>query len=161
MKVVTIPTTGANPIVVTINNTTFRYRAGETTLVPDDVAAVIENIKANMPKEAVEPGKPGQVLTKMEHGAAFADLPKELPTIGSEDGKVLRTFDGSCFWGDVPIADTDRYGGVKCGSAVADATDETDVVTQLNALIASLVAAGVISEYQTSSEVTTGGNEPQ
>ena len=164
MKVVTIPTTGANPIVVTINNTTFRYRAGETTLVPDDVAAVIENIKANMPKEAVEPGKPGQVLTKMEHGAAFADLPKELPPIskaGSEDGKVLQIFDGLCFWGTVPIASTDTYGGVKCGSAVADATDETDVVTQLNALIASLVAAGVISEYQTSSEVTTGGNEPQ
>ena len=78
-----------------------------------------------------------------------------------EDGLVLQTFDGICFWGTVPIASTDRYGGVKCGSAVADATDETDVVTQLNALIASLVAAGVISEYQTSSEVTTGGNEPQ
>ena len=36
-------------------------------------------------------------------------------------------------------------GGVLQGAAVADATDETDVVAQFNALLASLRAAGVIA----------------
>lgn len=41
MKKITIPTC-MNPCVVTINNQSYRYKAGETVEVPDDVAAVIE-----------------------------------------------------------------------------------------------------------------------
>lgn len=37
-------------------------------------------------------------------------------------------------------------GGFTPGEAVADATDETDVVAQFNALVASLRTAGVIEQ---------------
>lgn len=48
----------------------------------------------------------------------------------------------------LPAASTNAIGGVKLGAAVADATEGT-VVTQLNALIASLEAAGVIAGEET------------
>jgi len=38
--------------------------------------------------------------------------------------------------------------GITPGAAVADATDGTDVVTQFNALLASLRAAGFIEESE-------------
>lgn len=45
----------------------------------------------------------------------------------------------------VPAATTSVVGGVKKGVAVANATDEASAVTQLNALLASLRAAGTIA----------------
>lgn len=44
-----------------------------------------------------------------------------------------------------PDADTTTRGLVLMGAAVADATDETDVVAQLNALLAHLRAAGSLA----------------
>ena len=121
-KTVTIPT-GANPFVVVINNVRYVYKAGDTVEVPDEVAALIEDISANKPKKAFEDGVPGQVWTRQREGGAWADIPEE------------------------PAATVDAAGVVKMGEAVADATDETDVVEQLNALIAALVAAGILAEY--------------
>lgn len=44
-----------------------------------------------------------------------------------------------------PVATAAAVGTVKQGAAVADATDETDVVAQFNTLLASLRAAGIIA----------------
>jgi hypothetical protein len=44
----------------------------------------------------------------------------------------------------LPDASGLTRGGVLQGSAVSDATDDTDVVAQLNALLASLRASGAI-----------------
>lgn len=46
----------------------------------------------------------------------------------------------------LPAATADAMGGVLQGEAVADATSET-AATQINALIASLVASGALAEY--------------
>ena len=51
MKTVTIPTS-MNPYVVTINNHTYSYPAGETVEVPDEVAAVIEDQEGLKPKHS-------------------------------------------------------------------------------------------------------------
>ena len=45
----------------------------------------------------------------------------------------------------LPAAAANKLGGVKLAEAVADATDET-IVTQFNALLASLVASGALAE---------------
>ena len=52
-------------------------------------------------------------------------------------------------WDNMPIASPTKAGALKQGVAVADATNATDVITQVNALIASLVASGAIAEYIT------------
>lgn len=49
MKAVTIPT-NMNPYVVTINNHTYSYPAGETVEVPDEVAGAIEDALELEPK---------------------------------------------------------------------------------------------------------------
>lgn len=50
-KSVTIPTYMQPDFVCTINNTTYRYKAGTTQTVPDAVAELIENINAQEPVE--------------------------------------------------------------------------------------------------------------
>jgi negative regulator of replication initiation len=49
---VTIPSIGADPLIVEINNDRYSYRAGETYEVPEDVAAVINNLIASMPSKS-------------------------------------------------------------------------------------------------------------
>ena len=51
MKTIQIPT-GSDPLIVTINNDVYSYKAGETVEVPDEVAAAIEDALALMPKPA-------------------------------------------------------------------------------------------------------------
>lgn len=46
---------------------------------------------------------------------------------------------------ELPEAGVATLGGVLQGAGIDDATDATDVITQLNALIASLVASGAIA----------------
>jgi hypothetical protein len=46
----------------------------------------------------------------------------------------------------LPAATTAALGGVKKGVAVTDATDTTDVVAQLNALLAALRTTGAITQ---------------
>ena len=112
---------------VVINNTVYTYKGGTTQTVPDEVAAVIENYNAGKPKEDA-PGKPGQVWTTNGKGeASWQDIPYPDPYV-------------------LPAASESALGGVKKAAAVADATEETAVDT-VNALIASLVTAGVITAY--------------
>lgn len=49
MKTITIPTYN-NPFVVVINNNVYRYNAGETLEVPDEVAEAIEDALELVPK---------------------------------------------------------------------------------------------------------------
>ena len=49
MKTIQIPTT-SNPFIVIINNDVYRYTAGTTVDVPDEVAAVIEDSLELAPK---------------------------------------------------------------------------------------------------------------
>lgn len=49
MKTIQIPT-NKNPFTVAINNTVYRYPAGQTVEVPDEVAAVIEDALELAPK---------------------------------------------------------------------------------------------------------------
>lgn len=48
MKTVTIPI-GFHPLEITVNNTKYVYREGETVSVPDEVAALVEQYKAAQP----------------------------------------------------------------------------------------------------------------
>lgn len=50
-KSVTIPTYMQPDFVCTINNTTYRYKAGTTQTVPDEVAELIKAINAQKPVE--------------------------------------------------------------------------------------------------------------
>lgn len=56
-KEVKIPTSMQPDFVCTINNTTYRYKAGTTQTVPDEVAELIENINAQEPKEDPKAGE--------------------------------------------------------------------------------------------------------
>lgn len=56
-KSVTIPTYMQPDFVCTINNTTYRYKAGTTQTVPDEVAELIENINAAIPQEDPNAGR--------------------------------------------------------------------------------------------------------
>ena len=49
MKTIQIPTT-SNPFIVNINNNEYKYRAGDTTEVPDEVAEAIEDALELEPK---------------------------------------------------------------------------------------------------------------
>ena len=99
-KSVTIPSYN-DPFVVEVNNTKYSYPAGTTQTVPDEVACVIDNINANMPKEAPEDGKAGQVWTKQEKSAAWANSPNELPATGTT-GHYLKKTDSGCAWSAAP-----------------------------------------------------------
>ena len=62
--------------------------------------------------------------------------------IKAEAGATVEGFGGGSYV--LPAATTATLGGVLEGAAVADATSET-VLTQLNALLASLRTAGIIA----------------
>lgn len=128
---VKIPEIGGNPFIVQIGNKKYTYKPGAEVDAPDEVAQVIRHYYDSIPRPAAPKGKAGQVWTRTDDGEGWEDLP-EIPEIPEE--YVL------------PAASASALGGVKQGIAVADATSET-AATQLNALIASLVAAGVIAEY--------------
>lgn len=126
-RTVKIPSNTKPFWVCEINGKVYSYIAGSTQAVPDEVADLIDNINAMKPKEAAEPGVAGQVWTRLEKGAAWADL---------------------------PAATEETAGAVKKGVGVNYAEEGADagetlasVLAQLNALIDSLVDAGIISEY--------------
>lgn len=50
-RTVTIPTYMQPDFICTINNVTYRYKAGTTQEVPDEVAELIDNINASIPRE--------------------------------------------------------------------------------------------------------------
>lgn len=155
MKEVTIPT-DKNPYIIHINNDVYTFNAGETVVVPDEVAAVLEEVAAAKPKEnppkpiIPEDGTPGQVLMKTANGYEWADLP--ISTVGNgleiDEGKLdldAGTGLGVSKSKGLYLKDAGRgiIGGVLKGEAVEEATSE-NVVEVLNALIASLADAGTI-----------------
>lgn len=75
-KSVTIPSTNSPMWTCCINGTCYSYSAGSTQTVPDEVAALINDIRALDPREAPEDGTAGQIWTKQATGARWADLPK-------------------------------------------------------------------------------------
>lgn len=109
---------GRDPWVCVINQKVYSYAAGSVQTVPDEVAELADAMR-RLEAKAERPGVIGQVLTRTEAGEE---------------------------WEDIPDAESGEKGVIQKGAAVADATDET-VVDQLNALIASLVASGVLAEY--------------
>lgn len=115
----------------TIGNTTYEYKAGTTQTVPDEVAALID-AEARGRAVAGAPAAEGTVYTA--NGKNEADF-KALPDTPWEDLP----------WEDMPAATEETIGGVLMAEAVADATDETDVVETVNALLDSLRAAGILA----------------
>ena len=61
MKTIQIPT-GSDPLIVTINNDVYSYKAGESVEVPDDVAAAIEDALALVPKPGRNISKVAQLI---------------------------------------------------------------------------------------------------
>ncbi|MGI6878830.1 head fiber protein [Microbacterium sp. gxy059] len=81
---------------------------------------------------------------------AAPDTLQGVPSGGAAGQVLKRTGDGVAWQPDAnttygPATGT-TTGLVKRGAPVADATDEADVVTQFNALLAALRTAGVIEE---------------
>lgn len=70
-KSVKIPTYMQPDWVCTINNTTYRYKAGTTQTVPDEVAELIENINAQEPVE--NPPETPEEMAKRIADAEIAD----------------------------------------------------------------------------------------
>lgn len=62
-----------NPFVCEINGKRYSYEAGVTVSVPDEVAALISDIQANLPIELPPEGTVGQIWTKTENGARWRD----------------------------------------------------------------------------------------
>lgn len=80
-------------------------------------------------------------LADVATSGAYADL-TGTPTLGSAASQPSSAFATAA---QGALADT-AIQSVPSGVAVADAVDETDVVGQFNALLASLRAAGLIAE---------------
>lgn len=119
-KTVTIPMS-PSPYVVTINNTRYEYKAGATVSVPDEVAALIAANAGNAP---VEDDPTVRLVTEIGEDASD----KQYPT-----AKAVK----------------DAIDNIEhpCAEAVADATADT-AVTTINAIIAALVGAGLMEEYE-------------
>lgn len=74
MVTVTIPSIGADPLIVEINNDRYSYRAGETYEVMEDVAQVIESLIASFPKEGRTPvGGGGVMIVGVQDGTYTLD----------------------------------------------------------------------------------------
>lgn len=114
-----------HPMTVKVNNTIYTYMGGSTVVVPDSVADIIDNIIRNEPKEAPRAGKNGQVWTRTQEGSAWMDIP--------------------------PVASATKtsIGAVKMAAKVSDTDTGEDATaakcaTTINALIATLIASGVL-----------------
>lgn len=85
-------------------------------------------------------GKLNIVFQATQNPVATPDI-----VVGEVHGVPTVTVNSSAVLTSVPVATSAAVGGVKEGAAVTDATDATDVITQLNALLASLRTAGTIA----------------
>jgi hypothetical protein len=72
-KTITIPSC-KNPFVITVNNHTYSYKAGETVEVPDWVAEVIENHVDSVPKAKRFLSKFAQLVEGNIEGMSMDDL---------------------------------------------------------------------------------------
>ena len=97
-KSVTIPTFMQPDWVCTINNTTYRYKAGTTQTVPDEVAELIKAINAQKPVEN-PPETPEQMAkriadaeieTALANYSNYIDLTSVLFTLGTAEDITSR-----------------------------------------------------------------------
>lgn len=151
MKTVLIPSDVTPFCEAKINGKTYRYPSGTAQNVPDEVASLIENINALTPVPGL-PGKPGQVWMLGADGYGhWTDLPApEIDTENITPGKegqylATRKVDGvlTTVW-HTSRASIGIRGVTFQAAAVADATDDTDIVAQFNALLAAMRAAGML-----------------
>lgn len=112
-KSVTIPTYMQPDFVCTINNVTYRYKAGTTQTVPDEVAELIENINASVPVE-----NPPETIEQMAQRVAEQAIADNVTAATETDAGI-----------------------VKMAGNVAEATSDTLVAT-VNAMISALIEAG-------------------
>ena len=85
-KSVTIPES-MNPFTVEINGVKYSYTPGEMVSVPEDVAAVIDNLNALQPKEEGYPIA-GMVMTISEEGnLVWRSLPQGV-TVAEATGET-------------------------------------------------------------------------
>ena len=123
-----------NPCEVIINGVKYQYPAGETCLVPDEVAMVIENVENNAPKYAKEyVSSPdivetvsGEVITvsdsaeaplqglrvfgkTIQNGTPTPEAPVALESVGA-DGNVTVTVAGRNLFDTSFVADRSKNG---------------------------------------------------
>ena len=98
-KQITIPSDKGSRVYVTINNTNYVYKAGDTVTVPDEVAALFEgNAYQNLPKrrgvaELNPPiytdGRTGVPIGTDEFGNLYGDPTASVGAIYVEGHKVI------------------------------------------------------------------------
>ena len=135
MKMITMPTTGSNPIVIKLNEKIYSYRAGQTYAVEDEVACFIENMIANFPSGEREPNE--YDLHPVAKTSAMNS-----PVGMDEDGRLF----GTDTMYTLPTATTSKIGGVKKAANVAASTaeDVAGCVTSINAILSALKTAGIM-----------------
>ena len=111
-KTVTIPSDRGYWWECKINGVLYRFPAGTTQTVPDEVAALIGNINDQTPVPAPDNKKPGQIFVWTEDGGKWIDIPKELPE-GRTPGTILAVgVDGELKWVQEPTGEAQavQYG---------------------------------------------------
>lgn len=98
-KTITIPTDRGSRVYVTINNTNYVYKAGDTVSVPDEVAALFENNAYSKlsPRRGVSPlnpkkyqdGATGVPISSDEFGNLYGDPASFVSGIYVEDHTVI------------------------------------------------------------------------
>ena len=98
-KQITIPTDKGSRVHVTINQTNYVYKAGDTVTVPDEVAALFEdNAYSNLePRRGVSPmnslkyadGVTGVPIATDEYGNLYGDPVASVGAIYVEGHKVI------------------------------------------------------------------------
>lgn len=112
MKTVTIPA-GFHPLEITINNTKYVYREGETVDVPDEVAALIEQYNAAQPVP-----KPNSLIDNLGLAYQRSDKGKALKV--KEDGSDVE-------WAEAGSGSAESSGG----GALIVGVEETDSSVRL------------------------------
>ena len=98
-KQITIPSDKGSRVFVTINNTNYVYKAGDTVTVPDEVAALFEDNSYSdlKPRRGVSPLNPlrykdgvtGVPISSDEYGNLYGDPAEFVSGIYVQEHKVI------------------------------------------------------------------------